>query len=70
MLHFSHRIEQALHKNVTRGAVSGTERNSIVYQGLINAINIHRKAIEFVIIINLFEKISFALHGAISYQFY
>ncbi|XP_067212259.1 uncharacterized protein [Linepithema humile] len=44
----SYRIEQALHEGVTRVAVSTTERNSIVHQGLINAINIHRKAIEFI----------------------
>ena len=66
MLHFSYRIEQAMRKSVMQSAVSATERNSLIHQGLINAINIHIKAIEFVIlIINLLKK--FLLRYVVSF---
>ncbi|XP_020295571.1 uncharacterized protein LOC109860711 [Pseudomyrmex gracilis] len=42
------RIEQALHKSVAKGVVAAAERNSATCRGIISAVDIHRKAIEFI----------------------
>ncbi|XP_077258653.1 uncharacterized protein LOC143895440 isoform X2 [Temnothorax americanus] len=42
------RIEQALLKNTVQGIASSTERNSILYQGIINGFNMYKRAIEFI----------------------
>ncbi|XP_036138644.1 uncharacterized protein LOC118644113 isoform X2 [Monomorium pharaonis] len=42
------RIEQTLHRGMVQDVISVAEKNSIIYQGIISAVDIHRKAIEFI----------------------
>lgn len=63
---FSYRIEQALHKNTIQDITSSAERNSIVCKKIISAVNMHRRAIKFVIndsffIENFFATCDFSL---------
>ncbi len=53
---FSCRIEQALHKSMTRNELPVVEKNSIIYQEIVGAIDMHRKAFESVILINLIKE--------------
>ncbi|XP_011861301.1 PREDICTED: uncharacterized protein LOC105558309 isoform X3 [Vollenhovia emeryi] len=42
------RIEQALHKGMARDIVSIAEKNSIMCQEIVSAVDVHRKALEFI----------------------
>lgn len=58
-----------MHKGIARDVISVAEKNSIICQGIISAVDIHRKAIESVILINLIKKIYlFIFYSLISLQ--
>ncbi|XP_071628231.1 uncharacterized protein [Temnothorax longispinosus] len=42
------RVEQALHKGMARDIISVAEKNTIICQGIVSAVDVHRKAIEFI----------------------
>ncbi|XP_024878473.1 odorant receptor 22c-like [Temnothorax curvispinosus] len=55
------RIEQALRKNTVQGIASSTERNSILYQGIINGFNMYKRAIEFIKMLKRFHDWTYSL---------
>lgn len=48
-MNFSCRIEQALRKNMLQSVISSGEKNLIVHEGIISAIDMYRRANKFVI---------------------
>lgn len=48
-INFSCRIEQALHKNMLQSDTSSAEKNLIVHEGIIGAVDMYRRANKFVI---------------------
>jgi len=53
-MNFSCRIEQTLLGNMMRDATSSAEKKSMLCQGIINAVNMHKRAIEFVLVCDQF----------------
>lgn len=54
---------------MARNVIYVAEKNSIICQGIISAVDIHRKAIESIILINLIKKIFFFIfYSLISLQ--